>query len=106
MDERDFVYAARLFDGEGSVSLVKHRTTRWHSLQVSVASTDYEIYEWFQTRFGGSIVTKQPRRPNRSPSWDWRLANAGLSIFCSTTTFAVRPAMGATPKRRLSKRKR
>lgn len=75
MDERDFVYAAGLFDGEGSVSLVKHRTTRWHSPQVSVASTDHEICEWFQTRFGGSIVTKQPRMPNHSLSWDWRLTD-------------------------------
>lgn len=75
MDERDFVYAAGLFDGEGSISLVKHRVSRWHSPQVSVASTDYEICEWFQTRFGGSIVTKQPRMPNHSLSWDWRLTD-------------------------------
>lgn len=75
MNELDIVYAAGLFDGEGSISLVKHRINRWHSPQVSIASTDYEVCEWFQSRFGGTIVTKQPRQPNHSLSWDWRLTD-------------------------------
>ena len=42
---------------------------------MSIASTDYEVCEWFQSRFGGTIVTKQPRQPNHSLSWDWRLTD-------------------------------
>ncbi len=75
VDAKELAYAAGLFDGEGSISLVRQRKSRTHSPQVSVASTDYEVVKWFQDRFGGSIVTKQPQKSNHSVSYDWRLAD-------------------------------
>lgn len=68
-------YAAGLFDGEGSVSLVRQRNNRSHSPQVAVASVDYEVVLWFRKHFGGSIVTKQPRKSSHSVSYDWRLTD-------------------------------
>ncbi len=61
--------------GEGSISLIRNRANRTHSPQVSIASTDYEVVDWFRERFGGSIVTKQPRMSNHSISYDWRLTD-------------------------------
>jgi hypothetical protein len=71
----EIAYTAGLFDGEGSISLVRQKNNRSHSPQVAVASTDYEVLDWLQKRFGGSIVTKQPYKINHSVSYDWRLTD-------------------------------
>jgi hypothetical protein len=81
VDIEELAYAAGLFDGEGSISLVRHRDNRTHSPQVSIASTDYEVVNWFRERFGGSIVTKQPRMSNHSVSYDWRLTDRRALAF-------------------------
>ena len=84
VDTKELAYAAGLFDGEGSISLVRQKKSRTHSPQVSVTSTDYEVVRWFQDRFGGSIVTKQPQKPNHSISYDWRLADRRALEFLRT----------------------
>ena len=81
MVDIELAYAAGLFDGEGSISLVRQKNNRSHSPQVSVASNDYEVLAWFQKRFGGSIVTKQPRKPTHSVSYDWRLTDRRALTF-------------------------
>ena len=81
VDVEELAYAAGLFDGEGSISLVRQKNNRTHSPQVSVASTYYEVVLWFQRRFGGSIVTKQPRKSNHSVSYDWRLTDRRALAF-------------------------
>src|SRR5512138_762750 len=81
MVNTELAYAAGLFDGEGSVSLVRQKNNRSHSPQVSVASNDYEVLAWFQKRFGGSIVTKQPRKATHSVSYDWRLTDRRALSF-------------------------
>jgi hypothetical protein len=81
VSDKEISYMAGLFDGEGSVTLVRHRSNRTPSLQVSVASTDYEVVLWCQKRFGGSIVTKQPRKVNHSVSYDWRLTDRQSLLF-------------------------
>lgn len=81
VDVEELAYAAGLFDGEGSISLIRHHDNRTHSPQVSVASTDYEVVSWFRERFGGSIVTKQPRQSNHSVSYDWRLTDRRALVF-------------------------
>ncbi len=81
MVDTELAYAAGLFDGEGSISLVRQKNNRSPSPQVAVASNDYEVLGWFQKRFGGSIVTKQPRKPTHSVSYDWRLTDRRALTF-------------------------
>jgi len=81
MVDTELAYAAGLFDGEGSISLVRQNNNRSHSRQVAVASNDYEVLAWFQNRFGGSIVTKQPRKSTHSVSYDWRLTDRRALTF-------------------------
>ena len=81
MDESEIAYTAGFFDGEGSISLVRQRVDRFHSPQVSVASTDQEALRWLQKRWGGNIVTKQPRKPAHSVSYDWRLTDRRALTF-------------------------
>ena len=73
--EAEIAYTAGLFDGEGSITLTPIRSTRFPSPQVAVASNDREVLEWLKAQFGGSISTKQPRRPTHSVSYDWRLTD-------------------------------
>ena len=81
MVDTELAYAAGLFDGEGSISLVRQNNNRSHSPQVAVASNDYEVLAWLQKHFGGSIVTKQPRKSTHSVSYDWRLTDRRALSF-------------------------
>jgi hypothetical protein len=81
MSDFELPYAAGLFDGEGSISLVRHHNNRWPSPQVAGASTDYEVVRWLQIRFGGSVVTKKPRSSAHSVSYDWRLTDRRALSF-------------------------
>jgi hypothetical protein len=81
VDTEELAYAAGLFDGGGSITLTRQRDSRSPSPQVSIASTDYEVVSWFRERFGGSIVTKQPRQSNHSVSYDWRLTDRRALAF-------------------------
>jgi hypothetical protein len=74
-------YAAGILDGEGSISLTRNHSGRWPSPQVSVASTDRELVEWLKERFGGSISIKQPRKPQHSLSYDWKLTDRRALCF-------------------------
>ena len=80
-DSAEIAYTAGLFDGEGSISLVRQKNNRSHSPQVAVASTDYEVLLWLRKRFGGSIVIKQPRKSSHSISYDWRLTDRRALAF-------------------------
>ena len=75
LSDVEAAYIAGLFDGEGSISLVRTRKNRWPSPQVAIASNDREVLEWLRTRMGGSISTKAPRQPTHSISYDWRLTD-------------------------------
>jgi hypothetical protein len=75
ISDTEAAYAAGILDGEGSISVTRNHSGRWPSPQVSVASTDRELLEWLQVRFGGSISTKQPRQPQHSLSFDWKLTD-------------------------------
>ena len=81
MVDTELAYAAGLFDGEGSISLVRQKNNRSHSPQVAVASNDLEVLVWFRKRFGGSIVTKRPRKSTHSVSYDWRLTDRRALTF-------------------------
>ena len=68
-------YAAGILDGEGSISITRNHSGRWPSPQVSVASNDRELLEWLRVRYGGTITTKQPRKPQHAVSYDWKLTD-------------------------------
>ncbi len=74
-------YTAGIVDGEGSISLTRSKKNRWPSPQVAVASNDKELLLWLRERYGGSIVTKQPRQPTHSISFDWKLTDRSALRF-------------------------
>ncbi|HSV85278.1 MAG TPA: hypothetical protein VLH85_01800 [Levilinea sp.] len=75
ISEIEASYTAGIIDGEGSIALTRNHSERWPSPQVSVASTDRELLDWLRCRYGGSITIKQPRQPQHSLSFDWKLTD-------------------------------
>jgi hypothetical protein len=75
ISDTEAAYAAGILDGEGSISLVRVHKNRYPSPQVSVSSTDRELLEWLQARFGGSIVRKRIYKSSHSQSYDWKVTD-------------------------------
>jgi len=61
--EKDLIYFAGLFDGEGS--LVTQRRKRWKKetleVRLSVYNTSKDIMSWLVSRFGGGITISDPK---------------------------------------------
>ncbi len=75
LSDTEAAYAAGILDGEGSIQLTPNRRSRFPSPAVSIASTDRELLEWFQSRVGGSIVHKRAYKPLHSVSFEWKLTD-------------------------------
>lgn len=75
-------YAAGIFDGEGSVSIVKYRRKHRnaYSLIADVVNTDPRVTEWLYRNFGGGVLLKQ-HIPGRRPLFHWQLSGSGASEF-------------------------
>jgi hypothetical protein len=79
MNEVDLAYAAGIFDGEGSVSIIHTKTGhtkadgsiyRHYRLQVCVVNTNPILCQWLKETFGGCI-TQSHKGENRLPLWQW-----------------------------------
>jgi hypothetical protein len=68
-------YLAGLFDGEGSVSIVRNRSTTHdrYQLCVSMHMSDREPLNALVASFGGSVVPATVSKPGRSDTWQWSL---------------------------------
>ncbi len=73
-------YAAGLFDGEGSVSIISRRRPRlhrpWHELTVQLQMCRPEAPHWLAEHFGGR-VTPYSKGKVRHYKWTAYTANAG-----------------------------
>lgn len=91
MGTEDLIYAAGLFDGEGSVNLSRGKG-RFRTVRISVASTCEEL-TGFMLRFGGRIY-QVPHRDNRKPQTEWILVGrAAIEVLRK-----IRPYMRETRK--------
>ena len=65
-------YAAGLIDGEGTISLMKTRTSdTYRSPTVSISSTTIEMLEFMKSHFGGSIVNHKTYQEHHKPTFNW-----------------------------------
>jgi hypothetical protein len=69
--EVDRIYAAGLFDGEGTVGLSNYVRFRYPT--VSLASTTKGLIDFMKDTFGGTICSKRKYKKKHSPSWHWHL---------------------------------
>jgi hypothetical protein len=82
IQEIDLAYIAGLFDGEGSISIIKNnnvkdRITPGFTLVVALANNDFEAHQFLLEKFGGSV--------NSSNRWyrtyQWKLLANEASKF-------------------------
>jgi hypothetical protein len=65
-------YLAGLFDGEGTITLTKRKSTDLYRYPtLSLTSTTKVLCELMQQAFGGWIVTKKNYKDHHKPAWSW-----------------------------------
>lgn len=80
-------YTAGLFDGEGTVGIRSNRKPggpkRYHSLVVSITSTEPALTEWLQTYFGGAVRPNHRENAERNykDAWKWTLHSRHAAAF-------------------------
>lgn len=75
----DCIWAAGLFEGEGTATIVRSGT---HNRGlISVTSTDSQIIYFFQNRWHGVLRTVHPRKAVHRIAWTWTL-NSSFKILC------------------------
>ncbi len=79
IDEKDLIYVAGFFDGEGTIVIsthnqkLKNSKTVYYRLMVQISNTYFPIMEWFYEKFGGSLNFHKDKRPNHNPILQWRV---------------------------------
>lgn len=68
--ELALVWAAGLFDGEGTITILKNR------INVSIHMTDLDILEHMQYHFGGGLYKTAKRQEHHKDAWVWRLTSS------------------------------
>lgn len=74
-------YTAGLMDGEGSVMLTRASKNQFRCPQVSLTNTSYELIEFMQTTFGGSVSRHKTYQEHHKPSWVWKLTHQAALDF-------------------------
>ena len=89
LTDKEICYAAGFFDGEGCISVMKRVARRRYgvyfdyAMHVRIANTNFDVLEWLQIRFGGSIYdhTSKKNRGNRQQSWVLHLHSTKAKEF-------------------------
>lgn len=97
MRETDVAWAAGLFEGEGCISIYAEDRPR-----LSMAMTDRDVMERFQSIVGGLLNGPLPRRMSRNGTlcqalWEWRLSGIDDVTRCLD---AFLPYLGARRRAR------
>ena len=72
--ETQLAYLAGIFDGEGTVTLVKvSKDSEFRYPLLSVANTERVLLEPFRELFGGAISTKKTYQTNHKTSYQWKV---------------------------------
>ena len=77
MIEEQLVWMAGVFDGEGSISII--RSKRQTTLVASVGNTERELVSPFKHRFGGTTWIE--RRPPDKTMFMWKISARQASAF-------------------------
>lgn len=88
MKKTDMAYMAGIFDGEGSISIGRHKKREnWnpsYCLKVTIVMCNPYIPNLFRMAFGGAIACYQPRIDRKLPTWHWYLSSKKAAFFLET----------------------
>lgn len=71
MEEVEKAYLTGIVDGEGTVTLTKHRKNETHTPNVIVANNNLGLLKWIKSKVGGLIVSKKTYKPHHQKSYAW-----------------------------------
>jgi hypothetical protein len=74
---------AGFFEGEGSIGLCKHGSSKQVDIQVQMDSGERELLEVFHKEFGGVVVVSHRLHPNYN-TWKWRIVSRMALRFAMT----------------------
>jgi intein/homing endonuclease len=82
LTETEKAYLAGLIDGEGTITLTISNKGQMPQPQLSISNTNLGVLEWVKQKLGcGSIIKKNPRKPNHKVSYAWQINRAGKVMF-------------------------
>lgn len=71
--KESIIWAAGLFDGEGSIKLIKFYKRKWYiGYDITVTNTDLELVTAFKTIFGGQVRKYSPSKKQNKDIYVWR----------------------------------
>jgi hypothetical protein len=76
IEREDLVYAACAFECEGSITFSRSITSKgWYQITpfVSIANVDDRLVNWLQSKFGGHILTEQPKKLSKRVIYRWKV---------------------------------
>jgi hypothetical protein len=78
-------YIAGIFDGEGSISILRRKScSSWnwsHSEMLIVSNTNEELIAWFLRNIGGVIDTIRRSNARHKTSYSWRINGRNVERF-------------------------
>jgi len=75
LDKTGRAYLAGIIDGEGTVSLLRKRSSETPSPNVSIANSNLPLLKWVKKNFGGCISTKRKYQPHHRQAYAWCLTH-------------------------------
>lgn len=94
MTDIEKALAMGLFEGEGTISIMRPRNRNFGSLCVSVVNTERAIVDYFQSRWGGVIRKLNTKQSNRKTAWRWILSSRQAERYLlSVQPFALTSRM-------------
>ena len=88
------VYAAGLFDGEGTVTLIKQgKLSKFKAPTVSLTSTTYELIKFMKDNYGGHIRNQKVYKEHHKKAYCWQLRyNNALEFLTKLNPYIKEPA--------------
>jgi hypothetical protein len=77
----ELAWAAGLFEGEGTVTITNSGYKNYTRALVSVTSTDFEIIDFFQSRWPAGVHDIKPKSPNHRPARTWFIDCSRVGYF-------------------------
>lgn len=85
-------WAAGLFEGEGTIGIIKGR------VRVAIHMTDYDVLEKLRDNFGGQIYNTKKQKDHHKQSWVWTITSTENAM---SFLMDIEPYLGSRRKARI-----
>ena len=85
-------YIAGLIDGEGTITLTRHKKNEFRSPVVSMVNTDKELLAYIRGHYGGSMCSQKTYKSHHKQAWTWNVSgNRALALLRDVMPFLRSP---------------